>query len=316
MRPIAALKQNSPRPSRLRDYRVGRAIRHSQGAVMRKALFFLVILLSQIIVHAADSRFTLGVHPYLDAKEIQRRFEPLAAYLSLQLGREVQVRVGIDYLDHIQAIGEDRLDLAYLGPASYVEVTRIYGTKPILARVEADGKPSFYGYVVVLRDSPLERLADLRGKRFAFGDPDSTMGTLVPRWLLLEAGVDTSDLAFYSHVTGHKNVALAVLAGAVEAGAVKEEIFDLYQPRGLRSLARSPAISEHLFVTRANLDADVVTLLRQHLLGLREAGLVERVLAPIKSNATALVPADDSDYDNLRRIVSQIAERKAESRKE
>jgi hypothetical protein len=42
------------------------------------------------------------------------------------------------------------------------------------------------------------------------------------------------------------------------------------------------------------------------LLRLRAAGLVERVLVPIKAGITAVVPAEDADYENLRRIVEGV----------
>jgi phosphonate transport system substrate-binding protein len=271
-----------------------------------RTLLLLVTALLAAAAPAHEAPYVLGVHPYLDELELVRRFTPLAEDLARVLARDVRVEVGTDYEDHIRAIGQDRLDVAYLGPASYVEVTRRYGPKPILARLEADGTPSFRGYIVVRDDSPLERLADLKGGRFAFGDPDSTMGTLVPRFMLLEAGIDLADLAEYRHLVGHKNVALAVLTGNADAGALKAEVYEQYRRHGLRALAESPAISEHLFVTRSDLAPALVARLRARLLGLREAGLVERVLVPIKAGITALVPAQDADYDNLRRIVERV----------
>jgi len=271
---------------------------------MRKILFLVSMLLAPIASTEEAVSFTLGIHPYLDAKDIQLRFSPLADYLSERLGREVRVHVGIDYEDHIQAVGMDKLDMAFLGPASYVRLTSRFGSKPILARIEADGQPCFHGYIVVREESPLQQLSDLRGRRFAFGAPESTMGALVPRDLLDRAGVPLERLADYRHLTGHKNVALAVLVGAADAGAVKAEIFERYRSRGLRSLARTPCISEHLFVTRSDLDAALVARLRGLLLDL-DRKTVERVLAPIKKRASALVPAHDSDYDNLREIAQR-----------
>jgi len=280
-----------------------------QGTYMRKFLVLVFVLLVPVGVAAEVAHLTLGVHPYLDAEEIKRRFSPLAGYLSEQLGREVRVHVGIDYDEHINAVGADKLDIAFLGPASYVRLTNQYGSKPILARVEADGQPCFHGYIVAREESPLQHLSDLRGMRFAFGDPESTMGTLVPRDMLAQAGVPLDQLAAYRHLTGHRNVALSVLVGSADAGAVKAEVFEYYRPQGMRSLARTPCISEHLFVTRSDLDADLIVRLHGLLLGLDEADAVGRVLAPIKESASALVPAQDADYDNLREIDRRSGDR-------
>ena len=75
----------------------------------------------------------LGVHPYLSHGEVYRRFKPLADYLAQRLGRRVEVRIGRDYDEHIREVGMDRLDIAYLGPVSYVKMTAAYGRKPLLA---------------------------------------------------------------------------------------------------------------------------------------------------------------------------------------
>ncbi|MGQ9685485.1 MAG: PhnD/SsuA/transferrin family substrate-binding protein, partial [Thiobacillaceae bacterium] len=118
-----------------------------------------------------DGPLILAIHPYLPAPALQRRFGPLANHLGRALGREVSVRVGQDYDQHIAAIGRNKVDIAFLGPASYVMMVERYGRKPILARFQTGGDPHLYGVIAVRRDSPLQRLKDLKGRRFAFGDP-------------------------------------------------------------------------------------------------------------------------------------------------
>jgi phosphonate transport system substrate-binding protein len=258
-------------------------------------------------VSLAQPPLLLGVHPYLQKDEIIRRFTPLADYLSAELNRPVEVRVGKDYQAHLQAIGNDDIDIAYLGPSLYVETTKLFGSKPLLARLEANGKPTFQGHIIIRQNSPMRRLTDLKNHYFAFGDPESTMSSLVPQAMLLQNGIKLSDLSGYRHYDGHVNVALAVLSGDADAGAVKEEVFDKYQPRGLRSLQATPAISEHLFVTRSNLSWPLVEKIRVLMLGLRTPKAVNKILKPIKKTATGLVEVEDSDYDSLRRILDTLA---------
>ncbi len=267
----------------------------------------LLLLLSWIAgtSHAQQS-LILGVHPFLNEAELIDRFNPLAQYLSQRLNRQVEVRVGRDYQDHMQAIGRNNIDIAYLGPAVYVKATRIYGPKPLLARLEADGKPTFQGHIIAHRSSGLRGLAELKNHYFAFGDPNSTMSSLIPRAMLRQQGVSINDLSGYRHYDGHNNVALAVLSGEADAGAVKEEVFRHYQAQGLRSLQATPAISEHLFVARANLDPRLVAAISELMLNLRAPADVERVLKPIKSTATGLVRVSDRDYDNLRQIMDVL----------
>lgn len=244
----------------------------------------------------------LAVHPYLPSTEIQQRFAPLADYLGKQLGRQIQVRVGRDYDQHIDAIGLNSVDITYMGPAPYVKMVSLYGAKPLLARIEVNGKPMLSGYIITTVDSPLRSLGDLRGKRFAFTDPESTMGTIVPRYMLQQAGVGLKQLGSYQHLGGHKDVALGVLSGDFDAGAVKAEVYEEMAPRGLRVLARLPEVSEHLFIARADMPAKQVASLRRALLQLKNAPMGPAILQGIHKGMTNMVPVIDADYDSLRKL--------------
>ena len=254
----------------------------------------------------AEYPLVLQVHPYLPAAEILARFSPLAEYLGRRVGRPVVVRISIDYQQHIELIGEDKVDFAFMGPASYVNLVNRYGEKPLLLRLELDGKPTFKGAIIVARDSGFRSLSALKGKSFAFGDPDSTMSHLVPRYMLSEAGVDLKDLARHAFLRNHHNVALGVLVGKFDAGAVKSEIFFKYEKRGLRVLAWTPALSEHLFVTSSRLPKQTVTALREALAALADSKEGRDILKGINVKATGLVPVADSDYDNLRTILGKL----------
>jgi phosphonate transport system substrate-binding protein len=255
---------------------------------------------------AGAETLTLGVHPYLPATEIVKRFTPLAEYLKKKTGLPVEVKISKDYRHHIDLIGQNGLDIAYMGPASYVTVVDTYGKKPILARLEIGGFPTFQGVIIVREDCPCSTLADLAGKRFAFGDPDSTMSHLVPRYMLWEAGVGVEKLEGYEFLFSHHNVALGVLVGDFHAGAVKEEVFDEYEPRGLKALAWTPEISEHVFVASSALPKETVATLREALLGLKNDREGKAVMSSIKGTVTALVPARDKDYENLRKILRAL----------
>jgi phosphonate transport system substrate-binding protein len=255
---------------------------------------------------SAEDTLILAVHPFLPATSLLPKFEPLAAHLGRSLGRPVRVAISRDYDDHIRRVSSGEVDIAYMGPASYVKLVGTYGEVPLLARLEIKGNPAFHGVIFVHKDSPIQTLEEIAGKRFAFGSPTSTMGTLVPRHVLRQAGVSLKDLGGFGSLGNHDNIALAVLVGDFDAGAIKEETFSKYEPRGLRSLAVTPSISEHLFVAAADLPADTVAEVRKILLrtGEDEEGL--EVLRSIKGTVSGFVPVEDGDYDNLRRILSEV----------
>ena len=222
------------------------------------------------------------------------------------MNRPVAVRIGPDYAEHIAYVGMDKVDIAYMGPAAYVRMVEKYGKKPLLARMAVNGKPEFHGYLVTHKGSGVSDLASLRGKSFAFGDPASTMSHLVPRYMMLQAGIEVHDLADYQFLGSHVNVALAVLAGAFDAGAVKEEVMDLYRSQGLIAFAKTDAFSEHLFVARSDASPDFVEAVRSALFHLSDTAEGLKILQEIKQTATGLVPVDDRDYDNLRAVLTEL----------
>jgi len=279
----------------------------------RTRLFFtfaLCILFFSLAAHPADSRerdeLVLGLPSYLSATELYRHFGPLAEHLGKELGRPVTIHIEVDYEEHLRRLKNGEIDLAFLGPASYVLYTKRFGAIPLLAAYETNGSRTFKGYIVVRADSPVETLAQLKGRTIAFGDAKSTMGHLVPRYLLLRAGVDVKELAGHKFLDNQENVALGVLAGNFAAGAVREDIYNRYAREGLRAVAASEPMSDHLFVARTGLQADIVRKTATVLQGLRYTEEGRKVLAALQKNLTALVPVQDADYDSLRKTLYHL----------
>lgn len=268
-------------------------------------LLLMFLLLGAAPCSAGDKTLTLWIHPYLPATELVRRFSPLADYLGKVIGRPVDIRVQKSYQAHLDFIGRDLADIAYVGPASYVHIVDQYGHKPLLAKLEVEGKPFFHGMIIARHDASIRTLADLAGKSFAFGDPNSTMSHVVPRAMITAAGVGLDRLANHDYLGSHHDVALAVLGGYFDAGAVKEEVFQVYRNRGLKALARTPPIPPHLFLTRADLSPALISLLRAALLAVNTMPDKESILAIMEDSATGLLPVSEDDYLDLRTIMKE-----------
>jgi phosphonate transport system substrate-binding protein len=252
----------------------------------------------------------MGVHPYRPHTELKQMFQPLANYLSMQLGQKVEVRIGDSYQSHHDAILKGDVDFAYIGPSLFIRLTHRNRDIPILACLEVNGKPTFTGKIIVNDKSGLDNIEDLKQRQFAFGNESSTMSHLVPRQMLFEAGIDLSDLAGYRYYSNHNNVALAVLAGDADAGAVKEAVFEKYKKYGIVAIETSDEIPEHLFVGTLKTDIGLLEDLKDALLHLNQNNqATESVLKPIKKTATALVRTDYADYIVLRSILNTLRER-------
>ena len=278
--------------------------------VVSKIGFFtiLALCLSLFTVPRAGALqpLKLGVHPYLSSTDLVRRFKPLADYLGRELKVPVTIEIADSYKTHIRNVGAGAVDIAIMGPASYVALIDEYGPRPILAAFEANGRKTFRGVIVARRESPITNLAGLKGKRFAFGDRQSTMSHLVPRQMLLKQGVAVGDLAEHQFLTNHDNIALGVLGGDFDAGALMEVVFRKYEPEGLKALAFSPEYGDHVFVMGAKMTAQTAQAVRQALLGLKDRPGGKEILAAIRQDLAALVPAEDREYDNLRAVLKEL----------
>lgn len=277
--------------------------------ILKKIRYIALFLILFFLVpksYAQNEIFILGIHPYLPSPELFDKFKLLAEYLSKEVNKKVIIEVSKDYNDHIKKIGDDKYHIALMGPFSYVKMVQKYGKKPILSRFEMDGKSVFKGAIVVSKDSDIKKIGDLKGKRFAFVDPQSTMGYVVPLYLLLKEGIYLKDFSEYKFLYNHHNVALSVLAGAFDAGAIKEDVFYAYEKRGLRAIAWSPYISEHVFVASKKLPKETIKKLKESMIQLRDNEEGMKILRKIQNNLTGLVIASDKDYEDLREIYRKL----------
>ena len=269
-------------------------------------LKYILLLLLPITCFAGE-QLILGVHPYKSPSILIDKFQPLAKYLSKKLSIPVEIVISKDYETHIDLIRKNRFDIAYLGPASYVSLTERFGKKNILAKQRVKGKASFNGVIIVRQDSNIESLTDLKKKSFAFGDISSTMSHLVPRYMLKKVGMSVKELKQHRFYGSHDNVALAVLTGDTDAGAVKEAVYNKYKNRGLRALKFTPDISEHLFISTSKMNNKLVDDVRGLFLNMNSNNNVEKLIFnSIKPGIDGFVTAKDSDYDNLRDILRVV----------
>ena len=161
----------------------------------------------------------VGFVPAEDAQQVIQNAQPIVDILQNRLGMEVQPFVATDYTGVVEALRANKLDIAFLTPASYVMAKNEANVKVVL-KSERKGSPFYYAAIITRDDSGIKRLEDLRGKTFAFGDPLSTSANVFPRKMFYEQGIDpVRDFKQILYSGGHDATVLAVLNGKVDAGA-------------------------------------------------------------------------------------------------
>ena len=277
----------------------------NRNKLSQKLVFFFFALFLFSIGNA-EKTLILGIHPYLSYPELEKRFTPLADYLTEKTGHPIIVRIGKNYDDHLKNIGENKIDIAYLGPVPYVELTQKYGKKPLLAIIETDNTTTFKGYIIARKDSPIQNIFDINPGKFAFVKEQSTMGYVYPFYLFASHHIGNTILKNSIFLGSHDNVALGVLSGNFSAGAVKEETFFSYQNKGLKTIDSTALCPEHLFITSSNLPENIISDLQNVLLNLHKSPEGKKIMTGIKSTMTQMLPVKDEDYNDLRTILKLV----------
>lgn len=121
-----------------------------------------------------------GLIPTESSSNITERFDNLSKHLEKKLGIPVKMQTATDYAGVIAAMQFKHVELAYFGPKSYVEAAQRANAEAFVVEVAEDGTKGYHGIIITKNDSPLTSVADAKGKTWAFTDPNSTSGTLVP----------------------------------------------------------------------------------------------------------------------------------------
>ncbi|HEY6105511.1 MAG TPA: putative selenate ABC transporter substrate-binding protein [Anaeromyxobacteraceae bacterium] len=156
--------------------------------------------------------------------ELQRKFKPLGDYLSRAVGMEVRFVPVTDYAATVEGLAGGHLDLVWYGGFTFVQARRRTGSAVPLVQREEDAR--FHSKFIARAGSGIRSLQDLKGKTFAFGSVSSTSGHLMPRYYLLQAGIDPDkDLSRYAFSGAHDATAKWVESGKVDAGALNESVW-------------------------------------------------------------------------------------------
>ncbi|MBU8893701.1 MAG: phosphate/phosphite/phosphonate ABC transporter substrate-binding protein [Bacteroidales bacterium] len=274
-----------------------------------RLLFVFIFVFSFTNSNNAQEPLILGIHPYLPHTELQKRFTPLVEYLSREIGQKVIVRIGISYEEHINSIGVDKIDIAYMGPASYVKLVEDYGEKSLVAIIETNGTPYYQGKIFTGINSSIESISEIDIEKCAFVDPNSTAGYLIPMYLLLLENNKDITPESIKFLGSHNNVALGVLTGGFVAGAIKEAVFYDFQKKGLRKLASTPKIPEHSFVASSKLPEETINKIKKALLKLNEIDEGKQIMASLQKNITGMATVNDVYFNELREIITYLEKR-------
>lgn len=196
--------------------------------------FALVACAAVLNFAAAQAVLNIGLVPGEDPRVMVNDNQALLDHLHKSLQMEIKPFVATDYNGVVEALRSKKLDIALLGPFSYVLAATVADVEAF-ALLETEKQGATYRSLILARkDRQVRSLKDLAGKTFAFVDPSSTSGHLFPKAALIKAGYDPE--TYFSRVIfsgGHDASAIAVQNGKVDAAAIADALLDTAYSRGM-----------------------------------------------------------------------------------
>lgn len=249
----------------------------------------------------------LAVTDLQGLEELQREFGAFEAEFEEKSGMNLDFFAVNDRTAAAAALGADRVDVVFTGPAEYVVIHEKTGAEPIIA-IERDG---YRSSIYTRADSGITELDQLRGKKIAMSDIGSTSGHLGPAQILVDAGLDTS--ADVEILTVGDAVHEALKRGDVDAVGIGFHDYEEFMvaeedPTQYRVLAEGPVLPPDLLMGREGLDAETVSTIQntftEHFDTLLPAMLEGKDNA--KYENAKLVSVTDTDYDEVRSMYQAV----------
>ena len=250
----------------------------------------------------------VGVVPNQNPEKVEAEYQPFGDYLSEQLGRKVELTVPTSYSAVVEAMANDKLDLAYFGGLSYVQARNRADVTPLVTEINPyTGDTTYHSLIITPADSDIQEVSDLRGRNFAFGSASSTSGSLYPAIMLQDAGIDyRTDLGEYTYTGGHDATAQAVANGSVDGGGIEDRILYNLEKDGtidsgsIRTVEESDPIEGYPWVVRNALSDDLKQGIVQAFLGIDDPALLDLL------RAQGYEQVDASDYDYVEEQAREL----------
>jgi len=139
------------------------------------------------IGHCAEyDHITFGILPFVSAEQLVISFSPLTQYLAKHLNVPVRIETAPNFVEFAhRTYQEQRYDILFTAPHMFPEAKHKAGYR-LIAGVDS---PRMWAVIVVPRDSPIQAVSDLVGKRLATLPPMG-LATLLVRKYLTEHGIN------------------------------------------------------------------------------------------------------------------------------
>ncbi len=267
-------------------------------------------------IGSKDTPLKFYLIPAQDMQALSENGKILQAYLIKDLGLEVLVELPISYIAVVEAFGSKRADVAIINTFGYILAHEKYGAEARLKLMNR-GRDEYYGQIIARADGP-KSIKELSGKKFAFVDPASTSGYLLPLRLFKQEKIELKETLFAGR---HDSVVTAVYQRQVDAGATfYTQPDDDGTPKDARMLIKTqyPDVFDKIKILKLTgpIPNDPVTFRKDLSENLKQK-VTDSLLRYIKTeegkktmyslyHITDFQSASDKDYDKVRGYLNDL----------
>lgn len=271
-------------------------------------LTLLASLLFPVGAHpqSQDAIIKVAIIPHRSNLGNEQAYSTLFGALEKETGLTFQWLGSKTYDDVIKKLKQGTADIGYVGPFAYVEAQDEFGVQIICRTLSKNNVEFYHSMIIARKDSGIDELKDLKGKRFSFTDPKSTSGFLIPMTQLKKAGIRLEDFSETKFLKRHANSLLAVYKGHVDAGATSYTAVDKIDidMNALQIIWKSEPIYRGPWIARNNLPAEHFKSIQSAMLKLGAPGTQNGLFNNLTTKG--FVQGKDSDYDNIREIINKM----------
>ncbi|MEN5239695.1 MULTISPECIES: putative selenate ABC transporter substrate-binding protein [Pseudomonas] len=268
----------------------------------------LVLSCCAVVAQAADV-LRVSAIPDEAPTELLRKFKPLGDYLEKQLGMEVKFVPVADYPAVVESLASNRLDLAWLGGFTFVQVHLKDPTATPLVQREQDAQ---FTSKFITANPDVKSLKDLKGKTFAFGSISSTSGSLMPRYFMLkEDNIKPED--YFSRVAysgAHDATVAWVAAGKVDGGVLNASVWQKLVDAGkvdtskVKVFATTPTYYDYNWTVRGNMDPALKEKIKQAFLALDPAKPEQKAILDLQA-ASRFIETKPENYQGTEQAARE-----------
>jgi len=255
--------------------------------------------------------FNMAVAAMISPKETFGYYRQLLDYIGEKLGREVQFIQRKTYGEINELLGIGQIDLAFICSGPYAAGKEIYDFE-LIATPQVKNSHYYQSYLIVNKASQFARIEDLKGRVFAFTDPDSNTGKLVPTYWLFEMGEQPE--TYFSktiYTYSHDNSILAVAKALVDGAAIDGLIWEYYHQKDPAFTSRTRIIrkSEQYgippIVASKHLSPELKNRIRQLFFSMHDDPKGQKILTELMIDR--FIAPRDEWYDSIREMDLKIA---------